>query len=175
MDSSDRQSAAELRSGTIKKSHWKFHCSTDALKYLCALTSVPSIAFTSIFSSNRRRPLQFSCTCKIYTYWRKEFVLLVNFREREFDNDVKPSQLPWLTVSRISASAAGVRGLMEHLKGTGYLFKTNFFFFFAFVFLWKNLRQEFTSKFGFKFDDIALVVNWWFDVIDSEKTGHDWV
>ena len=37
----------------------------------------------------------------------------------------------------------------------------------------KNLRQEFTSKFGFKFDDIALVVNWWFDVIDSEKTGHD--
>ena len=35
------------------------------------------------------------------------------------------------------------------------------------------LRQEFTGELGFEFDNIALVVNWWSDVIDSEKTGHN--
>ena len=37
------------------------------------------------------------------------------------------------------------------------------------------LRQEFTGELGFKFNSIALVVNWRFDVIDSEKTGDNWV
>jgi hypothetical protein len=35
------------------------------------------------------------------------------------------------------------------------------------------LRQEFTGELGFKLDNIALVVNWWFDVIGCENTGYD--
>jgi hypothetical protein len=74
-----------------------------------------------------------------------------------FVNVVKPPQQ-----SRISASATGVRGLMIHLKGTGYLlrqkkkdFRRSIFYSLCEIFL----RQEFTGELGFKFDSIALVVN----------------
>ena len=33
------------------------------------------------------------------------------------------------------------------------------------------LRQEIIGELGFKLNSIAIVVNWWFDIIDCEKTG----
>ena len=74
--------------------------------------------------------------------------------------------------SRISASAAGVRGLIRHLKGVGYLLsQSRFRSLLICIFDWIYLRHKSAGELWFELEGISLVVNWWFDVIYREKTG----
>ena len=61
-----------------------------------------------------------------------------------------------------------------HLNGTGYLLnqKVNSgVCFLTCIFDGIYLRQVSGGELWFELEGISLVVNWWFDVIYSEKTG----
>jgi hypothetical protein len=71
----------------------------------------------------------------------------------------------------MSASAVGVRGLMIHLKGTGCLLvRQNDFSVVCTCIHVISLQYYAVSELWFKFNNIPLFVDWWFDVIDCKKT-----
>ena len=90
-----------------------------------------------------------------------------------FFSSTQSSQPTSLADSRIRASAAGVRGLMIHLKGVGCLFSYSDVKLVCSQYVWISLRQESTGELGFELDGVALVIDTWCNVINCENTGYN--